>query len=373
MKLITKISAAFLLLSSFGCSNNDNLPENPSQFPDAAVSLQVKASALKADNDMNVLTGEKSINNLTAIVFDATGKYLLGNPFRLENVGARDGSAKIIDIPAKATKAQIVIIANSPASILTGWTNYQTFSEKLAQLSDQSQDNLTMSTKLIVTKSELSAGDNFIGYENATNIDGLNDPIELTRLAARVEVVGVKTNFANSENVGRTVRIDSIYIENVKTASAYFSPEYWGAVFASGNLENSTNDALGQTLTDDTPVSSVIWRKYVMENTEAANATKVVVRATILSSRKFEPQTKIFSAVINTNGLEKGYDHNYIKRNYIYRLSLTFGPNSFDSIVPPSPPPPPDPTPEPEPTTGDLDVQVEVVGWGPVDQHIEIE
>lgn len=372
MKLITKISAAFLLLSSFGCSNNDNLPENPSQFPDAAVSLQVKASALKADADMNALSGEKNINSLTAVVFDATGKYLLGNPFRVENVGTTDGSAQIINIPAKATKAQIVIIANAPTSILTGWTNYQTFSEKLAQLSDQSQNNLTMSTKLIVTKSELSAGDNFIGYENATNIDGLNDPVELTRLAARVEVVRVSTDFASSKNLGRTVRIDSIYLENVKTASAYFSPEYWGAVFAGGNLENSVPDALGQALTDETPITSVIWRKYVMENTEAANATKVVVRATILSSRKFEPQTKIFSAVINAKGITGDGAHKFIKRNYIYRLSLTFGPNSFDSIVPPVPPLP-DPTPEPEPTTGDLNVQVEVVGWGPVDQHIEIE
>jgi len=65
------------------------------------------------------------------------------------------------------------------------------------------------------------------------------------------------------------------------------------------------------------------------------------------------------------------WKHNYVKRNYIYRLSFTFGPNSFTGI-PNSTPINPDPGPIPA-ETGDLDVQVQVVGWGPVNQNVIIK
>ena len=57
-----------------------------------------------------------------------------------------------------------------------------------------------------------------------------------------------------------------------------------------------------------------------------------------------------------------------LKRNYVYRLNVTFGDTSFDGDHEKDPniPIPP------RPTTGDLDVQVEVVNWGQVSQDVEI-
>ena len=101
-----------------------------------------------------------------------------------------------------------------------------------------------------------------------------------------------------------------------------------------------------------------------MENTNEKRPTKVVVCATMEAKGQYLEQTKLLMAVINANGLTNGYDHNYVKRNYIYRVSLGFSGTSFKPITPPLPP---------EPETGDLDVKVEVVGWGPVDQNVEIE
>ena len=65
---------------------------------------------------------------------------------------------------------------------------------------------------------------------------------------------------------------------------------------------------------------------------------------------------------------DRGYNHNYVKRNYVYRLNVTFGDTSFDGNHEKDPniPIPP------RPTTGDLDVQVEVVNWGQVSQDVEI-
>ena len=109
-----------------------------------------------------------------------------------------------------------------------------------------------------------------------------------------------------------------------------------------------------------------------MENTDSANPTQIVINATLLASTGYQAETKEFAATINENGVVlKGEAHKYVKRNYIYRLNISFGPNSFEGIEEDEPVPPTPPTP-PVPTTGELDVQVEVVGWGPVNQEVEI-
>ena len=77
-------------------------------------------------------------------------------------------------------------------------TSYAGLEAALCQLSSQEQDNLTMSSRVIETEESLVAGDeNYIGYESIgkNNINGISTPLELTRLAARLDVVGIKTNF----------------------------------------------------------------------------------------------------------------------------------------------------------------------------------
>ena len=100
--------------------------------------------------------------------------------------------------------------------------------------------------------------------------------------------------------------------------------------------------------------------------------TRIAVRATIEGDSSYKAQTKIFTAAINTNGIQNGYDHNYVRRNYVYRLNLYIDGDSFDNTpVDPTP----DPTPEPEPEVDDasLYIAVQVVGWGPVSQHPVID
>ena len=164
---------------------------------------------------------------------------------------------------------------------------------------------------------------------------------------------------------GRTVRINSIYLANEKIASRFASTAYWGAVMADGNLADGPAVTLGQNL----PITTVPFRQYAMENTDSDNPTQIVINATLLASTGYQAETKAFAATINENGtIVRGDPHKYVKRNYIYRLNISFGPNSFTGITEDEPTPPTPPT----PTTGDLDVQVEVVGWGPVDQPVEI-
>ena len=77
---------------------------------------------------------------------------------------------------------------------------------------------------------------------------------------------------------------------------------------------------------------------------------------------------KYSTAVINRNGLDRGYNHTTLNATMYNRLNVTFGDTSFDGNHEKDPniPIPP------RPTTGDLDVQVEVVNWGQVSQDVEI-
>lgn len=52
-----------------------------------------------------------------------------------------------------------------------------------------------MSSQVIVTKSALSEEDNYLGYTDLgdQNVDGISDPILLTRVAARIDLVNIST------------------------------------------------------------------------------------------------------------------------------------------------------------------------------------
>lgn len=372
MKLRNIIAIGLSLVTLASCSK-DSQPVEVKDLKDAKVSIQLKASApgssLKADSDENALDGETSINNVTVLSFTADGSQILVDPYWTDEMTASDGQATVLNVPTKATNALIAIMANVPQDAFNGVATYSDFQDRLAQLSDQSQANLAMSANVIATNASLVDGDNYIGYATQSNINNISSPLELTRLAARIELVGAVTNFDTKASLrGRTVRINSIYIANQKTASRFASTAYWGAVMVDGNIGNSEATAFGQ----DLPVSGTPYRRYVMENTDSATPTQIVINATLLASSGYQAETRVFTAVINENGVVlKGDAHKYVKRNYIYRLNISFGPNSFDGIEEDDPTPPTPPTP-PEPTIGELDVQVEVVGWGPVTQEVEI-
>ncbi|MCL3850516.1 fimbrial protein [Parabacteroides sp. GYB001] len=326
-------------------------------WSDAKLTIGVKASGAitKAAGDPNALEGEMYINNLAVVVFDETGTVLLGK--KQEDVNTKDGTAYLIDVPAKATKARIILLANLPSGVLDNVTTYDGFQSMLAELSAQSQANLTMSSQVIVTNNALVADDNYLGYESmgSENINGISSPLEVTRLAARVEIVGLHTNFAGSKLEGRTVRVEDVYIQNQKNASRYFSAGYWGAVVTTGHFGSSSKVTFNSLIDDNNPILTTSYRSYVMENDASEQATQLVVRATLLASQNYEAQTKTFYVTVNADGLANKYDHNFVKRNYIYRLNITFGKNSFEIL------------------DGILDVKVEVVGWGPVNQNVEIE
>lgn len=368
-KYILLILAAGMLLS---CSKDDAPTPPAPETASISIGLQLRShSESKADNDPNALPGESDIHNLSAYVFNQDGSELIGYK-RTDNPDP--DRLVVTDIETRAERIMLVVLANLPENLGSSVGNYAGLQSQLADLASQSQSSLTFSTPVIRTQQALVKGeDHLIGYTSGTNVDNISTPLLLTRIAARVEMNTIETRFAGSPLEGMTVRIDHITLANVKSNSHYFSEADWGAVeaaagqatpvYGSGASEAASRfdpashpvDYLGKdfslTISDNQPVLSPVFETYAFENSSSdAAPTLLVVKATLVETN----QTRIFTSPINRNGVLNGYDHNYVKRNYIYRLHVTFTGQSFDT------------------EDASLDVRVEVAGWGYVHQTEEM-
>lgn len=337
MKYIFYLGLALLMCA--GCSKDDS--GSVKSLPDAKITLQFKAAAAngkvpkavsKAGPDANELAGEANINNITAFVFNQDGSELLATPYYTDDINASDGIVTITNIPAKATMAQIILIANAGGNTFGSVATYSDLESMLCKLDDQSQTSLAMSTQVIETTKPLVVGDeNYLGYTSMgeNNINNISTPLELTRLAARLDVVGIKTKFTRPELVGRTVTIESIAVANQKTASRFFSHDYWGAVVAAGNLGTSPSTPMDLVVDNNTSLSEIAYRTYVMENDGSEQPTELLIKATISAKDPYQARTREFRAVINEKGLS-AYGHNFVKRNYVYKIIISFNDDSFE-------------------------------------------
>lgn len=367
MKLKNIILIFSVLLAFASCSKNDET-EAPQTGKTGRVSVKVEAVGGLATRaaDKNELPGEAAINNLTAIVFNENGTQVLGSKWQ-STVGA-DGTAEITDVEMQTGNVQIAIVANVPQGSFEDINNYTAFENKIVELSSQLQSNLTMSSQLIsVILSDTD--DNYIGYGTSqTNVGGLNDPILLTRVAGRVDVVSIRTNFSGSILSGRTVRVNNIWLSKVKTASRYFSAVDWGVVEIPGYFSDEVaRNTLNRIVNAETPITDTSYYAYIMENGASENATRLVIDATLQASGDYLSERKQFFVTINENGKDRGYNHNYIKRNYVYQIGITFGRNSFDGDQYPTPPTPS------TPVDITLDCVVSIANWGNIRQEASYE
>ena len=232
------LSTLAVLLCCTACSKDEESFKG--KDADASLSIAVKAvgSAVTKGfhpNDENELAGEAKVNNLSVLVFDESGAQLIGYGWQATN---SEGEASILNVPAMTMRAQIVIVSNTPENSLAGVTSYSDFESKLAQLADQSQSNLVMSSPVITTQAPLVKGDNYLGYASmgSENINGIAEPVEITRLAARLDLVNVKTDFTKTLLRNRTVRVEEVTILNQSTASRFFS------FFLAATVSSKTKD-----------------------------------------------------------------------------------------------------------------------------------
>lgn len=369
-KILLSIFVAIMLTS---CSKSDDSVEPTIGQATLSIGLQLRnqTESKATDGDPNALPGETDIHSLSAYVFNSDGSALIGYK-HVENLNPN--MLTVTDIGTRAERIMLVVLANFPEDIGSSVENYAGLQSRLVNLSSQSQSSLSFSTQVIRTEQALVKGeDNLIGFTAGENIDNISTPLLLTRIAARVEMNTIETRFAGSSLEGKTVRIDHIALANVKSNSYCFSEGDWGKVeapagqasliYGEGVSEaaflfapgSHSSDYLGSnfslTVNDNMPHLRPLFETYAFENSSSDTPpTLLVIKATLVETN----QTRIFTSPINRNGVLNGYDHNYVKRNYIYRLHVTFTETSFNDDT-------------------SLDVRVEVAGWGYVHQTEEIK
>ncbi len=161
MKLKNIIIALSVLAAFSACSKDDD-PQGPEKY-NASLSIRVANKTLTKADDPHELEGEANINNLAAFVFNAVTLEGVGG--KMEALTGVSHEHEMTGIPAEtgSDPALIVLVANAPVAAMQAVSNYADLQEALAQLSDQQQSNLTMSTQVITTELPLDYGDNYIG------------------------------------------------------------------------------------------------------------------------------------------------------------------------------------------------------------------
>lgn len=364
-----KLNNIFILICAVLALSACRNDEVPGKGKEARLSVKVKVKApngTKAD-DPHELPGEANINTLTVFVFAEDGTKT-GSKFEQSNT---EYEHEISGIEAESGASKVVVVANAPSSFAATIQQYSQLESALTQLADQEQTNLVMSSQVV--SQTLSAGDNAVG-----------GTLLLTRVPARLQVAGIYVDFKGKEKLaGRHVWIHSIKFDNVRSQSHYFSVADWGVVEEKANnyVETSLHSPDDMFVTDGIrpEYTDFLYRRYVMENAgmhnteEIENPTRVVIRATLIGTADYKAETKTFYGIINQNGVHvtgMHDEHKYVYRNYVYNITLTFGPNSFTGIDQNEPEEPEEPE-EPDDYTS-LGVQVSVVEWGDVENPWEV-
>ncbi|WP_298547623.1 fimbrial protein [uncultured Parabacteroides sp.] len=382
---INSLYIFFLALSLLaGCTKSEEA--ELFHIKNARLSIAVKiagktGSSTKAvDGDIHALQGETDINNLSVLIFDYAGNR---TGYKWESLESARGTATINNVETQTGQARIVIVSNVPENAFSSVRTYGEFQNQYARLATQARTNLTMSSPLISTNDALSEGDNYIGFSTMENVDGMNEPVYITRIAARVDLSSVEAHFAGTALAGRQVRVDAISLIEVKEASRYFSEAHWGEVEMPGNfMETIGFNNVNAYVSENSPYRPT-ESAYVMENAASEKATCLLIRATLLENDEYREETHDYIVRINENGIKNGYDHNFIKRNNVYALNVTFTEESFtnipkaepdpDPVPDPVPDPDPDPDPDPVPPTPDeptkISVNVWIYEWGEVVQN----
>lgn len=364
--LYLTLLAAGLLVS---CSKDDG-PVEPEGPVDATITLSVFSgtqpsgtrAATKADeSDGQVVGNEARINNLQVSIFKLDGSLLASHyeDYSADFTGMRD----TIGVSAKSGRYILVVLANA------GNVTYTTLSElkgKTTELSTQSRDNLTMSSKCITI--DIKAGENYIGPKNGFGTKVMTgnpiseEKIKVTRIVGRIDLESLEVDWSEDTSAdlmkeGAGFKLKKIYIRAAKKESRVISGsettavgtadwelvEWTGVPVLHGNRGEESNYLSALDLFHSEEGTNIEYESsktfdplscYVMENgndnTDVPDPTRIIIVGDItdsqgnpiLSNRYYTiiVNDKDGNSQITGGGIDK---FSYIRRNYVYHVYAT--------------------------------------------------
>ena len=390
------VGAVALGLGLTAC-NNDDVPNAVKEGEMATVSIKITKTTAGArvatDAYANVserTVAESNIKKLDVFVFN--GDALDGH-----GTATGDNVLEVKDIAVTTGLRKLVVVANATADMGTITSKAALLAKVATDLSAQTLDNGLLMTSEETGEFTIAAGKNYYGYTAGQTPAGtehsVGAPVKLTRVPARVALVGTTIAFEGSYE-GFTFEPEQVFLFNAKKQSKYFGaslvegaellsgvdlstftgplkPATWDPAWTVAYLQDAVTDF--STISTDKPVYY-----YTFENDATVQPTVLSIKGkikkadgTYATADKFpgaiadDQGTTYYSIVVNAEkggytytGADVAHDGKII-RNTQYNLTVTIKHLGKD-----------DPT-DPPTEAATLDVLVEVLPWVVVNQAVE--
>lgn len=425
MKLRNLMYATMVACAFASCSNDDGIDDNGGKTPEGATAqLEVKITApaiTKAGVDasaniasLGVLVFDVTTNKLEAKGIDVAGKAGEGKSVVADNLTA--GQKKVLVLANMKSKMDSYTTATTLENVLADTQNFSTA---------EVDGSLSMNSQVYTV--DLKAGViNYLGYGNTNPSDDPDNnyltqagaqPVKLYRNVARIVLKSIEVTANQTKYPNATFTVNRVFVLHGNKTTKVATTAPWGTTipetmnylngcvntqyaewvaFMSGktqiqayltgtNYENVpayVNTITGQSLTYDQKWEPTDQNFYVYENTSTTLHTLLVVEGKLeygnVTGDKAE--LRYYSVAIGKDGITgintttgvysvpAGFDGNRdggltgTVRNIQYNVNLQvagpgyttpFGPDAKDETK--------------------LDVQVEVVNFGAVNQNVTIE
>lgn len=262
--IMFSMMAAFSLVAAF-TSCNKNLG-NETGLPgyekveDGKFDVSFKFTALSGEATKAAAEAQiDKINDVQIFVFDSTNNYLMETYY--------NGTSSSGKLRLSGGKKRVCAVVNGPQ--MGGIEKYSDFQDKISLFNQNRADNFVMSGMVKVT----------IGSD--ATID-----ILVKRLASKVVLKKIRTDFTSPVYCQATFKVDSIYLTNVATKCKYFdyqyTPEEWKKGF---DITKELN--LNHTVSNKSYEADHIF--YAYPNASETNPTRLVVAATLGGKKYFYP------------------------------------------------------------------------------------
>lgn len=386
-----KLSKLFLMgaiaLGMVAC-NNDDVPNV--QEKNATVSLKLTQAGTRAIGDNTLAVAESNIKKLDVFVFNGDAR----DGFKSE--ASATSVLEVKDIDVTTGSRTLVVVANAPEDLSSITSKAALLAKVNDDLANQKVEDGLLMTSEETTAFTIAAGHNYYGYADdaavpAENKHSIGEPVKLTRVAARVALVGASVEFSGAY-ADWEFEPEQIFLFNAKKQSKYFGaslvegeellsgvdltgfngdlkPDNWDAAWVVPYLQNPFTD-----LNAATPATPYYY--YTFENDPTIQPTVLSIKGKLKNADGDELTNVDLPGAIDADGFTYysvivngdlgGYTYNAghtpdkkIVRNTQYNITLTIKHPGKD-----------DPT-DPPTEQAMLDVLVEVVPWVVVNQAVD--
>lgn len=389
MKLIKLILSGAIILGMVACNSDDGIESHSKK--DATVSLKITQVGTRAISTSTLATEESNIKKIDVFVFN--GNLIDGH----KQVTSPTTVTEVNGVEVTTGTRSLVVVANSSVDLTGISTKTDLLETVAADLADETLEKGLLMTSEETESFTLAAGENFYGYADngsipAENKHSIGVPVKLQRVAARIALVSLDTQFTGSYD-GYEFELAEVFLFNAKKQSKLFGESLVkGTEYLSGINLDLFNGALKPSgwvaewevpyLRDDFTGSSDIGADnfpyyYTFENDASVVPTVISLKGKLKdASGNYVTEEDLPGSIdtegftyysIEVNATKGGYTYNdnsgehdsKILRNTQYNISILIKHGGKKD--------PTDPPLEP----AELNVYVEVVPWLVVNQNVE--